>query len=56
MGGFTASSSPSPSASEDKSDDADKDDGASSSNDDKMTTYVTFPSSFMTKKESRFWV
>ena len=56
MGGFTASFSPSPSASEDKSDDANKDDGASSSSNDKMTTCVTFPSSFETKRESRFWV
>ena len=61
MGGFTVASSPSPEASEDDDDDsgdddADKDDGASSSNDDKMTTCVTFPSSFMTKRESRFWV
>ena len=62
MGGFTASFSPSPPASEDKSDDgsgsddANKDDGASSSSDDKMTTCVTFPSSFVTKRESRFWV
>ena len=44
MGGFTVASSPSPPTSEDKSDngfgndDVDKDDGASSPNDDKMST------------------
>ena len=44
MGGFTATSSPSPPASEDESDDgfgnedANKDDRASSANDDKMST------------------
>ena len=43
MGGFTAASSPSPSTSEDESDDgsgnedAAKDDGASFSNNDKLT-------------------
>ena len=45
MGGFTMASSPSPLASKDESDDgsgnkdADKDDGASSSNDDEMFTW-----------------
>ena len=45
MGGFTASSSPSPQASEDESDDsfssddADEDDGASSSGDEEMTAF-----------------
>ena len=44
MGGFTVASSPSPPTSEDESDngfgndDVDKDDGASSPNDDKMST------------------
>ena len=44
MGGFTAASSPSPLAFEDESDDgsgsddADKDDGASSPSDDEMST------------------
>ena len=44
MGGFTAASSPSPSVSEDVSDDgsgsedADEDDGAISPNDDEMST------------------
>ena len=44
MGGFTAYTSPSPLASEDKSDDgsnsddADEDDGASSPSDDEMST------------------
>ena len=36
MGGFTASSSPSPQASKDESDDADVDDGTSSSDDKEM--------------------
>ena len=42
MGGFTVASSPSPPASEDESDEgsnsANKDDGASSPNDDEMST------------------
>ena len=37
MGGFVASLSPSPQASEDESDDADEDDGASFLGDEEMT-------------------
>ena len=60
MGGFTASSSPSPPALEDESDDGSdsdddaEDEDASSSRDDEMTTRVTFPLSFMTKRGSSF--
>ena len=60
MCGFTAYSSPSPSTSEDKSDDgsgsddADEDDGASSPSDDEMTAWVTYPLSFVTKRVSSF--
>ena len=48
MGGFTITSSPSPPAFEDESDDgsdsddADKDDGASSPSDDEMLMYLPF--------------
>ena len=48
MGGFTIASSPSPPAFEDESDDgsdsddADKDDGASSPSDDEMLMYLPF--------------
>ena len=48
MGGFTITSSPSPPAFEDESDDgsdsddADKDDGASSPSDDEMLMYLAF--------------
>ena len=60
MCGFTAYSSPSPSTSEDKSDDgsgsddSDEDDGASSPSDDEMTAWVTYPLSFVTKRVSSF--
>ena len=60
MGGFTASSSPSPQGSKDASDDgsgsddADEDDGASSFSDDEMIAWVTCPLSFVTKMESSF--
>ena len=60
IGGFTTSSSPSPPALEDKSDDgsgsddADKDDDTSFSGDDEMTAWVTCLLSFVTKKGSSF--
>ena len=56
MGGFTVASSPSPPASKDESDDdfdsedANKDDGASSPSDDEMSTWCTYPLSLVTKK------
>ena len=57
LGGFMASPSPSPEAFVDKdddgdsnSDDAEEDGDASSFGDDEMTTWITFPLSFMTKK------
>ena len=49
MGGFTTYTSPSPPVSEDESDDgsgsydANEDDGASSPNDDEMSTWFTYP-------------
>ena len=60
MGGFTASSSPSPPDLEDESDngsdsdDADEDDNASSSGDNKMTAWVIYPLSFVTKRGNSF--
>ena len=60
IGGFTAYTSPSPSASEDESDDgsgsddADEDNGVSSPSDDETTAWVTYPLSFVTKRESSF--
>ena len=60
MGGFTTSSSPSPLASEDESDDgfgsddANEDDDASFSSDEEITASVTCPLSFVTKRGSSF--
>ena len=52
MGGFIVASSPSPAAPKD--DDANEDDGASSPNDDEMSTWCTCPLSLVTKRESSF--
>ena len=61
IGGFTVSPSPSPQALEDEGDDdgsgddvADEDEDASSFGDEEMTTLVTCPLSFMTKRGSSF--
>ena len=60
MGGFTAYTSPSPPTLEDDSDDgsgsddADEDDGASSLSDNEMSTWFTYPLSFVTKRGSSF--
>ena len=60
MGGFTVASSPSPPASKDESNDgssindADEDDSANSPSDDEMSTWYTYPLSFMTKRGSSF--
>ena len=60
MGGFIAYTSPSPSTSEDESDDdfssdaTDDDDNASSPNDDEMSTWFTYPLSLVTKRGSSF--
>ena len=61
LGGFVESPSPSPKASEDEdnngdsnNDDDDGDDDASSPSDDKMTAWVTYPLSLMTKIGSSF--
>ena len=61
LGGFMASPSPSPEAFVDKdddgdsnSDDAEEDSDASSFGDDEMTTWITFPLSFVTKRGSSF--
>ena len=61
LGGFIKSPSPSPKASEDEdnngdsnNDDDDGDDDASSPSDDKMTAWVTYPLSLMTKIGSSF--
>ena len=58
--GWFSTSSPSLPALREKSDDGfgsddtDEDDGASFSNNDKLTAWVTFPLSFVTKMESSF--
>ena len=58
MGGFIAYTSPSPSASEDESDDGsgsdDAAEDASSPSDDEMSTWCTYPLSLMTKRGSSF--
>ena len=60
IGGFATYTSPSPPTSEDESDggfdsdDADEDDGANSPNNDEMSTWLTYPLSFVTKRESSF--
>ena len=58
LGGFVASSSPSPKAFEDNDDNSDDDDDededASSPNDDEMSTGYTYPLSLVTKKGSSF--
>ena len=58
FGGFVESPSPFPKASEDEDNNGDSDDNededASSSNDNKMTAWVTFPLSFVTKRGSSF--
>ena len=60
LSGFLESLSPSPKASEDKDDDGDSDDDvdededASSSGDDMMTAWFTYPLLFMTKRGSSF--
>ena len=56
LGGFIESPTPSLETSKDEDDDGgdDEDDGANSSSDDEMTAWVTYPLSFVTKKESSF--